>query len=89
MSATLKLTRKSLGVQRSSFQIVVDGKTIGSIGYKQTVNVPVAPGRHSLRVISGRQASPVRSFSVADGGVASFWCRGSLAPLLALALQQN
>jgi hypothetical protein len=77
MAATLRLSRKWGGVidHNREYQIEIDGKVAGSIASQQTVELPVGPGHHTLRLSAGRHVSPDRSFDAADGQVVSFWCR--------------
>jgi hypothetical protein len=81
MSPTLRLTRKHPGVElrRGPFEIELDGKRAGSIDKRrETVVIPVEPGRHTLRMRAGRYSSQERSFDVADGEVVDFHTRGPL-----------
>jgi hypothetical protein len=54
------------------FGIVLDGEVVGSIAHGSTVDVPVDPGRHTLRIKSPRHESPDRSFQIGDGEVVTF-----------------
>ena len=49
MSATLKLTHKTIGVEvrRGTYDVVVDGKRAGSLELNETVDIPVESGRHT------------------------------------------
>ena len=80
MSATLKLTRKAPVmevVHRGTFDVLVDGKGVGSIESDgDTIETPVAPGRHTLQVREGRYSSRELSCQVTDGQVISFRCHG-------------
>lgn len=81
MSATLRLTRETpfaFELRRGVFDIAVDGKTVGSIKNHDTVEVPLEPGHHALRIQAGRYSSRVETFDVADGAVASFRCHGAM-----------
>lgn len=80
MSATLSLTRKSIALEltRGEFEILLDGKSAGSISYGETVEVPLDPGPHNLRIRKGRYSSRDRSFDARDGEVASFRCSGGI-----------
>jgi hypothetical protein len=80
MSATLSLTRKSIAIEfrRGDFAILLDGKDAGSITYGETVEAPLEPGRHTLRIRKGRYSSQVRSFDATDGEIVSFRCSGGL-----------
>jgi hypothetical protein len=87
MSATLKLTHKSIGVEvrRGTYDVVVDGTSIGSLAMNDTIETPLEPGRHSLQVRDGRKSSRTMSFDVADGGVVAFRCTGkSILPIFLL-----
>jgi hypothetical protein len=80
MSATLKLTRKAPVMEvihRGTFDVLVDGKRVGSIESDgDTIETPVAPGRHTLQIREGRYSSRELSCQVADGQVISFRCHG-------------
>lgn len=80
MAATLKLTRKWAGpvFGRSPWEISVDGTEVGSIAVNETKELAVEPGQHVLQVGTGRHISPKRSFDVADGDVASYYCHGAM-----------
>jgi hypothetical protein len=82
MAATLRLIREGVGteLQRGTFEVVVDGKSVGTIQRHDTVEVPVEPGRHTLQIRKGgsRYSSPSRTFDVADGEVANFRCHGAM-----------
>ena len=69
MTATLKLTRKGVGreFRRGTFDILVDGNSVGSIDWHDTIEVPVEPGRHKIRIRAGRYKSQDHSFEAADG----------------------
>ena len=80
MSATLRLTREiafGIELRRGRFEILVDGKSIGSIAFHETVETPLEPGHHALRISKGRYSSREDSFDVADGGVVNFRCHGA------------
>ena len=80
MSAALKLTRQGVGIElrRGTFDIVVDGRRIGSIELDDSLETPVEPGRHTLQVRRGRYSSLQLTFDVADGEVANFRCHGAM-----------
>jgi hypothetical protein len=74
-TATLALRRKALFFDRGQkWQIMIDGKSAGSIADDDGARLPVEPGHHTLRLSSGRFTSPERSFDAADGEVVSFTC---------------
>ena len=79
MSATLKLTREAFGweLRRGTFDISVDGRKIGSLERHQTVEVPVDPGHHTLRILAGRYSSRDHSFDAADGETINFRLHGA------------
>ena len=76
MPATLKLTRHLIGVQirRGTFDVLVDGKDAGSIGAHESIETPVEPGHHTLRLRYGRYSSRTAAFDAADGQVIAFRC---------------
>ncbi len=87
MSATLKVTHKTIGVEvrRGPYEVVVDGNRAGSVELNETVDIPVEPGRHTVQVRSGRNSSRTKTFEVAEGETASFRCSGkSILPIFLL-----
>ena len=83
MSATLKLTHKTIGVEvrRGTYDVVVDGKRAGSVELNETVE----PGRHTVQVRTRRNSSRSKTFDVAEGEIASFRCGGkSILPIFLL-----
>ena len=78
MSATLKLTHKAIGaeVRRGPFDVLVDGKRVGSVEMNDTIETPVEPGRHTLQVRNGRNSSRTLTFDAAEGEVVAFRCTG-------------
>ncbi|HUZ68609.1 MAG TPA: hypothetical protein VMU65_02760 [Candidatus Saccharimonadales bacterium] len=58
------------------FTIAIDGVAVGTLAPKETVDVAVEPGHHTLRLSQGRHLSPERSFDVAQDEVVSFYCHG-------------
>jgi hypothetical protein len=50
-----------------------------------TFETPVEPGRHTLKLRSGRNSSRTRTFDAADGEVVGFRCTGkNLLPIFLL-----
>jgi hypothetical protein len=81
VSATLRLTRQGFGIElrRGEFAIAVDGERVGSLHqYGDTLETPVVPGHHTIRVSSGRYSSRDRSFDAADSQVINFRCHGAM-----------
>ena len=78
MSATLKLTHKTIGVEvrRGTYDVVVDGKRAGSLELNETIDIPVEPGRHTLQVRNGRNSSRTQAFDAAEDQVIAFRCSG-------------
>ena len=101
MSATLKLTHKAIGaeVRRGSYDVVVDGKRIGSVEMNDTIEMPVEAGRHTLQVRNGRKSSSTETFDAAEDKIVAFRCTGKrflpiflapfIVPRLALALVRD
>jgi hypothetical protein len=79
MAATLILTRqdKLIELWRFPFSVTVDGANVGSIERDRSIETPVEPGQHTLRLRGGRYSSAARSFDVADGDTISFRCHGA------------
>ncbi len=87
MSATLKLTHKTIGVEvrRGTYDTVVDGETARTLEVNETIDIPVEPGRHTLQVRNGRNSSRTKTFDVAEGEIVSFRCSGkSILPIFLL-----
>jgi hypothetical protein len=78
MTATLKVTHKALGaeVRRGTYDIVVDGQLAGSVEMNDTIEIPIEPGRHTLKVRSGRNSSGTRIFDAAESQTVAFRCTG-------------
>ena len=89
--ATVRLVRTwsgiGIGAQNEQWNIAIDGIVVGSIANKETVEVAVEPGHHTLRLGSGRHRSAERSFDVAQDEVVGFRCHGPrFWPMLVAAL---
>ena len=81
MAATLQLVRATSGLmelRRGPFQVLLDGKDVGSIDRDQTIEVPVEPGHHTLQVTTGRYTSGRRPFDTANGETVNFRCNGAV-----------
>ena len=80
MSATLRLTREGVGIElrRGRFESFVDGNSVGSLERHETVETPLEPGHHTLRIRAGRYSSRDHSFEVADDEVVNFRCHGAM-----------
>jgi hypothetical protein len=87
MSATLKLTHKTIGVEvrRGTYDAMVDGERAGSVELNETIDIPVEPGRHTLQVRNGRNSSRTKTFDAAEGEIVAFRCGGkSILPIFLL-----
>jgi hypothetical protein len=87
MSATLTVSHKTIGVEvrRGTYEVVLDGERVGSVDLNGTFETPLAPGRHTLKVTSGRNSSPTKTFDAADDEWVSFRCSGkSILPIFLL-----
>ena len=102
MPAILTVKRETRGLmelRRGTFQITLDGATVGSIRRDETFEAPIAAGQHRLQVRTGRYTSGLRSFDVADGDAVNFRCNGAkiwpvylaslIVPSLALTLKRE
>ena len=80
MSVTLRLRRETRGIElrRGRFEMWVDGRSISSIDYGKTIEVPVEPGHHILQVRAGRYSSRELPFDVAAGDAVDFRCSGAI-----------
>jgi hypothetical protein len=87
MSATLKLTHKTIGVEvrRGTYDAMVDGQRAGSVELNEAIDMPVEPGRHTLQVRNGRNSSRTKTFDAAEGEIVAFRCGGkSILPIFLL-----
>jgi hypothetical protein len=85
--ATLKVSHKTIGVEvrRGPFDVVVDGKHVGSVELNGTFETPVEPGRHTLKLRSGRNSSRIKTFDAAEDEVVRFRCSGkNILPIFLL-----
>ncbi len=64
MAATLQLVREGTGMELrcGTFQVVLDGNDVASIEGKQTIEVPIELGRHTLQVTAGSLHQPKTGF---------------------------
>jgi hypothetical protein len=78
MWATLKLTHKAIGaeVRRAAYDVEIDGEQVGSVDMNGTIELPVDPGRHTLRITSGRKSSSAEVFEAVEGETVTFRCTG-------------
>jgi len=78
LSANLKLTHKSIGVEvrRGTYEVIVDGQRAGSLDMNDTIELPIEPGRHTLKILSGRKSSRAKTFEVGDHQTVAFRCTG-------------
>jgi hypothetical protein len=78
VSATLKVTHQAIGaeVRRGPYDVVVDGERVGLVDMNDTIEIPVEPGRHTLQVRDGRNASGTEPFDAAEGETVAFRCTG-------------
>ncbi|MGD0852318.1 MAG: hypothetical protein ABSA07_03055 [Acidimicrobiales bacterium] len=78
MTASLKMTHKAIGVEvrRSTYDIVVDGHSAGSLEMNDSTVIPIEAGRHTVQIRSGRNSSRTKTFDVADNQTVAFRCTG-------------
>jgi len=74
MTATLMVTHKAVGaeVRRDPYDVVLDGRLLGSVDMNATLESSVEPGRHTLQLRSGRSSSGIVTFDAAEGEVVAF-----------------
>ena len=86
MPATLKVTQEAFtnpaGIMRGTFEVVVDGKSAGSIKWHESIEAPVEPGDHTLQVRKGRYSSRVKDFAAAEDEIVAFRCNRRRHPLI-------
>ncbi len=89
-TATVIVVRKFGGIigRSQKWQVLIDGADVGTLAINQTVELPVGPGQHTLRLKTpGRLMSPERSFEIAEGEQIRFSCHSQfLWPLMLAAL---
>ena len=80
MSATLRLKREAFGIElrRGTFDVSVDGQSVGSIAWHETLEVPIEPGHHTLRIRAGRYSSRDHPLDAADGETVNLRCHGAM-----------
>ena len=81
MPATLRVMREaSFGfeLRRGTFEVLLDGETVRSIEWGETMEGLVKPGQHTLRIRKRRYSSPERTFEAGDSGTISFRCHGAM-----------
>ena len=100
MSATLTITHKAIGaeVRRRPYDVVLDGRSVGSVEMNGTFATPLEPGQHTVQVRDVRNSSRPETFTAADGETVAFRRTGKrflpiflasfLVPSLALKLKR-
>ncbi len=78
MSATLKVSHSAIGaeVRRGTYEILVDGQSVGSVEMNGSVKLAVDAGHHTLRVRCGRDRSGTKEFDATDGETVAFRATG-------------
>lgn len=101
MAATLTLKRDTFTIElrRGQFEVVVDGAGAGSINRRQTREIPLEPGHHTLQIRSGRYSSKTKEFDLSEESNVNFRCHGAnlwpvylasiFAPNLGIALKHE
>jgi hypothetical protein len=99
--ATLQVARQGFGLElrRGTFHVLVGNNDVASIEWKQTIEVPIEPGHHTVQVTAGRYTSRIDPFDTADGETVNFQCHGTriwplylasiVKPDLAIALRRE
>jgi hypothetical protein len=84
MAATLRLTHQAIGadVRRRTYDVVIDRKSAGSVELNGTIDIPVEPGRHTLRLRNGRNSNRTKTIDTADGETVAFRCSGKSIALV-------
>jgi hypothetical protein len=66
------------------YRVLVDGRQRAALGNDSTVQVPVTPGAHVVRIAVRWCSSGDRVFDIAHGQIVRLECRPKVSPLLAL-----
>jgi len=83
MAGLLRVTRLSRLLDRfRSWDVVLDGDVVGSVGNGGTAEILVARGAHTVRVGRRFWASPVCLFEVAERETVEFVCRPRPHPMV-------
>ena len=74
------LTREGVGIElrRGTFDISLDGETIGTIKRGDVVERPVEPGNHTVQIRAGRYSSRPHRFDIAEDEQVTFRCHGAM-----------
>lgn len=74
------LVREGFGIElhRGRFEVNLDGQPTGSLQYGQTLEIPLEPGHHSLRITKGRYSSRDHPFDAGDEETVNFRCHGAM-----------
>ena len=101
MAATLKLTREGVGIElrRGTFEVLIDGNSVGSINWHDTSRCPSSRGvtRSAFgqagtraRIIPSRQSDgEMVAFQVHGAMVWPRWVASMLKPDLAISLKRE
>lgn len=71
-------TTVAVELRRRPFEIILDGKPAGTIARRQTVELEVGPGAHTLAVKAGRYSSPTQEFEAGPDTEIHFRCNGAI-----------
>lgn len=66
------------------YRVLLDDREAGSVKWGETLDLPIEPGAHRLRVQLDWSGSPTIPFNVSAGEVAEFVCRPRRAAALAI-----
>ncbi len=66
------------------YRLVIDGRQRAELGDDETVQAPVTPGEHVIRVQIGWRGSRELKLDVAHGAIVRLECRPKAIPLLGL-----
>jgi len=72
-------------VRRGTYDVVLDGRRVGSVEMNDMFETSVEPGHHTLQVRDGRKSSRTKTFDAIDGETVRFRCTGkSILPIFLL-----
>jgi hypothetical protein len=83
MPGTLRVSRHNHILDRyRTWDVVVDGEVVGSVGNGRTCELPVPCGTHTVRVGHRWLASPDRTFTIKYADQFEFVCRPRPNPMI-------
>ena len=85
-ATVLRLTRQTSphSDRARKYRVLLDGREVGRRGWGETLELPVGPGAHRLRVKIDWTGSPELQFRIESGQALSSVCRPARSAMLGL-----